>query len=461
MTTEVAESGSATIADQPSTGIASIPPELLAIIFEMTLSDDSKRPRHKLPFEVILSHVSSHWRTVAITTPVLWTTIAIYSSRSDCAANYFQRSGSQLLLDIRIDIYNADRHSGKYWWLRGDGLVKSVVKTLLPHIHRARSLLVLCCFETTILALLSRFNNSVAPHLQRLRLNIGHPTSSLFSIRPQAFSTKSLPQLTFLETDVHSCIPLTLKNLTTLHLHMLTPLSYSSYQSFAAMLTAPSSLRNLCIQGSLDVTNSLLSGNEPGLSFNHLKALRLSDGEGLFAATLLLAISAPNLESLWLGSSYKKYGRFFNAPSMVAQRVKFPVLKYLTMSFYDFPYCLEFSTVFPNITHLYLPCANYYRDHTLFETVLTSHWRHLDTFATASLRQSQMPIIHSALSKILPLRRNAGYPIRQILLDDDLRMLFRKKFHDVLPNVKIDKLSLETYQEPWWVMSHERHIDHP
>jgi len=236
-----------------------------------------------------------------------------------------------------------------------------------------------------------------------------------------------------------------------------------SYQSFVAMLTAPPSLRNLCIQGSLNVTNWPLHVNGPEFSINNLKALRLPDNgihESLFGVKILLAISAPNLESLWLGSSYDKYGHFFNASQIVGQTVKFPVLKYLTMPSYNLSYCVEFSNAFPTITHLHLPSAGIYHN-PQFETIFASHWRHLDTLVTASLRQSQMPKFHHALSKVLPLRRNTGYPIRQILVDEDLRTLLKKQSPNVSHYVKIGKLSLETYQEPWWVMSHERHMDDP
>ena len=437
------------------TSISSLPPELLAVIFEIALS--KRRVQYKLPVEVILSHVSSFWRVVAITTPALWTRIDIYSSRSDCAANYLQRSGSQMLLDIRVDIYNADKRILIKSAHKRDALIQSIVKTLFPHIHRARSLLVLSCFELTALRLLSHLDNSVAPHLQRLRMNIGHPAT----IGPRtagfkAFS-KGLPQLTFLETDLPDCVPLSLQNLTTLHLHTLTDTLNLSYQSFVAMITSPPSLCNLSIQGSLNASLwPWHTFNGPGISMNNLKALRLPD-ESLFSVKILLAISAPNLVSLWLGSSFDNYGHFFNGSSPS----KFPALKYLTIPSYDFSYNAQFPNAFPTITHLYLPYVNlHYRGDTRFKTTFTSHWRQLDTLVTGLIRQTQTLKFHSDLCNFLPHRRDAGYPIRQLLIDDDLRRILKKERPDVSQYVKIDVLSLETYREPWWIMSHERHMDH-
>lgn len=459
--TEAAGSENATTTDHVEPGpmgIASLPPELLAIIFKMALS--TRRVQYKLPFEVVLSHVSSLWRAVAITTPTLWTRIDIYSSRLDCAANYLQRSGSHILLDIRVDIYNADKRILIRSVHKRKNLIQSIVKTLFPYIHRARSLLVLSCFELTALTLLSPLYDSVAPNLQRLRMNIGHPaTTSPRTAGFEAFS-KGLPQLTFLETDLPNCVPLSLQNLTTLHLHTLTDTLDLSYQSFIAMITTPPSLCNLSIKGSLDISHWPWHLNGPGFSMKNLKALRLPD-KSMFSAKILLAISAPNLQSLWLGSSFNHYGRLFDAPQMSGPAGKFPVLKYLTIPSYDFSYNTQFPNAFPTVTHLHLPNANlHYRFDTRFTSTFTSHWRHLDTLVTGMVRQAQVLKFHDALSKFLPHRRNAGFPIRQLLIDDDLRNMLNKD-PNVLQYVKVDVLSLETYREPWWIMSQERHMDHP
>ena len=437
------------------TCISSLPPELLAAIFEMALS--KRRIQYKLPFEVVLSHVSSFWRAVAITTPALWTRIDIYSSRSECAAKYLQRSGS-MLLDIRVDIYNADKRLLIRSTHKRDALIQSIVKTLFPHIHRARSLLVLSSFELTALKLLSHLYNSIAPHLRRLRMNIGHPDT--IGPRTAGFKAfgKGLPQLTFLETDLPDCVPLSLQNLTTLHLHTLTNTLNLSYQSFLAMITAPPSLRNLSIQGSLNV--SLWPFHTPvngqGFSMNNLEALRLPD-DSMFSVKILLTLSAPNLVSLWLGSSFDNYGLFFpSSPN------KFPALKYLTIPSYDFSYNTHFPRAFPSVTHLYLPYVNvHYRGDTRFKFTFTSNWKQLDTLATGLIRQTQTQKFHADLCHFLPLRRDAGYPIRQLLVDDDLCRMLKKGLPDASQYVKVDVLSLETYQEPWWIMSHERHMDHP
>ena len=433
--------------------ISSLPPELLAVIFELALIS-KRRVQYKLPFEVVLSHVCSFWRAVAIATPSLWRRIDIYSSRPDCAVSYLQRSGSLMLLDIRVDIYSADKRILIKSVRKRDALIRSVVNTLVDHIHRARSLFLLTCFELTALKLLSHLHDSVAPHLQRLRMNIGHPAT--IGPRTAGFKAfKGLPQLTFLETDLPDCVPLSLQNLTTLHLHTLTDTLNLSYQSFFAMITAPPSLCNLSIQGCLKASLWPVNGAE--FPMNNLKALRLPY-DSLLSVRILLAISAPNLVSLWLGSSFENYGQYFNSSGPG----KFPALKYLTIPSYDFSYNSHFPLAFPTVTHLYLPYVNlHYSGDTRFKTTFGSLWRQLDTLVTGLIRQKQTHKFHSDVCNFLPLRRNAGYPIRQLLVDDDLRHILKKKLPDVSQFVEIDTLSLETYHEPWWIMSHERNMDHP
>jgi hypothetical protein len=293
-------------------------------------------------------------------------------------------------------------------------------------------------------------------------MNIGHPTP--IGLRTPGFKvfSKGLPQLTFLETDLSpDCVPLSLQNLTTLHLHTLTATMNLSYQYFFAVITTPPSLRNLSIQGSLNVSLWPWHTTGPGFSMKNLKALHLPR-ESLFSVKILLAISAPNLESLWLGSSrssFEHYSHFFDSPQMTGPVNKFPALKYLTIPSYDFSYHEKISSAFPTVTHLYLPYV--YNVGTRFEPTFTSHWRHLDTLATGSIRQTQMEKFHSTLCKFLPFRRHAGYPIRQLLVDGDLLGILKKEKPNVFEYVKIDLLNLETYREPWWIMSHERHIDDP
>jgi len=437
--------------------IGSLPPELLTEIFE--LARPKLRPLRKLPFEVVLSHVSSSWRSYALATRMLWRRIDIYSTRSlDRFYHYLQRSGTQLSLDIHIDLYKEDRYIS-FGFQRKREMVQLIASAVLPHVHRARALFISTCYEHTSIMLLSNFINSSAPELQTLRMTFGHLSTSVVPSRGPGIKVfnSGLPQLTFLETDLPDCLPpLALQNLTTLHLHTAVSDSLNlSYRSFVAMITASPYLSHLSLQGSMDISTSDLPpySSWPGFVMTHLKSLRIQDG-GMFALTLLLLMFAPSLESLWLDYSFNNFGHLFDAPH-ITQPNRFPVLKYLTIPTHGFSHCNNISRVFPNITHLHLPFANFYRDDRLADFLL-GQWRYLHTLVVGMTRESQSSRFYGALRHILPYRRKAGYPIRKLLVDEDLFRMLKKEGFDILGEVDIELLSLDTYKEPWWIISHER-----
>ncbi|KAF8806560.1 hypothetical protein BYT27DRAFT_7167962 [Phlegmacium glaucopus] len=437
--------------------IASLPPELLIEIFE--LARPKIRALHKLPFEVVLSHVSSSWRNLALATRILWRRIDIYSLRSlERLPHYLQRSGTLISLDIYIDLYKEDRFIAYGSQRKREMIVQLIANAVLPHIHRARTLFIITCYESTAITLLSNFINSSAPDLNSLQIAFGHLCTTPRGPGIKVF-TRGLPQLTFLKTDLPNCLPpLALQNLTTLHLHMLTDSLNLSYQSFVDMITAPRHLSQLSLQGSMTVSASDWPSDSswPGFVMSNLKSLRLQDG-GMFALRMLLLMFAPSLESLWLDYSFNNFGHLFNAPD-ITQPTRFPALKYLTIPTYGFSNHTNFSKVFPTITHLHLPHANFFRDDRLADFLL-GQWRYLHTFVVSMIRESQSSGFHRALCRFLPYRRDAGYPICKLLVDEDLFRMLKKERPDISGEVGMGLLSLETYREPWWIMSHERQRD--
>ena len=155
---------------------------------------------------------------------------------------------------------------------------------------------------------------------------------------------------------------------------------------------------------------------------------------------------APNLESLWL-DLINNFGQLFDA-MQVSQPARFPALKYLTIPTYDHN---NFSKVFPTITHLHLP-ANFFRDDRLVELLL-GQWRHLHTLVVSMIWEPESSRFHGALRHFLPYRRNAGYPIRKLLVDDHLFRVLKKEKPDISGEVDIELLTLESYSGSW-IMNH-------
>ncbi|KAJ7500068.1 hypothetical protein FB451DRAFT_1385712 [Mycena latifolia] len=89
----------------PESAVDYLPDEVLAIILERIADSPPPTLHREPPFPVAASRVSRRWRTVALGSPELWTTIRI-SHRSQSwrwAAVFFRRSGA-LPLDISINL---------------------------------------------------------------------------------------------------------------------------------------------------------------------------------------------------------------------------------------------------------------------------------------------------------------------------------------------------------------------
>ncbi|KAF8161306.1 hypothetical protein B0H34DRAFT_374747 [Crassisporium funariophilum] len=435
----------------------SLPAELLAIIF--VLARPKNRFPHTLPFEVVLSHISSRLRAVALTTPALWTRIDIYSPRSVEWACAYQRRSAPMPLDVRIDVYRRDKYKSRASSTAGVlVLVQLVANTLLVELHRMRSLFIFAFNERTLLAILSQLVNHSAPILERLTVKYDR---MLPTAEPRYGGIRVLkggmPLLTFLDTDLPDCLPpLSSQNLTTLHLHSLTAVLNLTYISFLQIITAPPSLENLSIQGCMNLATWHTHFTHTKFVLKELRSLRLLD-DGTMAIKMLLSMSAPKLESLWLDCSFDSFSTFFDAPQM-AGPTKFPALQYLTIPSYAFHQHNRFPKAFPTIKHLHLPFANFFNATRLNEMV-GAQWPHLHTLAVSMIRETHITKFNGAMNAVLASRRAVGHPLRHLLVDEDLMRLMKKLTPSLAGKVAIKPLGLDNYKEHWWVASQEEHMD--
>ncbi|KJA28892.1 hypothetical protein HYPSUDRAFT_61726 [Hypholoma sublateritium FD-334 SS-4] len=429
-----------------------LPPELLALIFIFAQAVD-KRVSRKVPFEVQLSHVSRRWREVALTTPALWTNISITSRKSKkWVGSYLQRSGC-LPLCIFIDIYEWDKKKPSMF---KPAFTKQIYDQISAHLWRVRKLSIFCYLNSTASLMQSQFIGAPTPMLESFSvncddapLNFPPATDSV-----QIFSGGS-PKLTFVDTSSIDLLnpSVGLQNVTTLFIHLNH--SKLSYPQLVALLTGPKSLVNVSITGFSDT----LRRTWPVHSIHHdasfvlpsLKSLRLiSSGE--LATRLLLSISAPTLESLWLDSSFNHFPTFFGAPQMahaLGRAVKFQTVQYLTLREYNLREVSGVARAFPDITHLHLLHASY-SNPSLLTAALSTSWHRLHSLVFTIGRVLHWDEISNELSSILPERSEAGYPIQNLILDRD----FRKKLEEYIPGLSnlatIVDLGPETYREPWW-----------
>ena len=337
--------------------ISSLPNEILAFIFTRgqymtrtakfpsSLQSDSESAEDDsltLKFEVALSHVTSHWRNVAINEPFLWNNICVSSRSSlDELIAYLERS-RKCLLNLRLDLgQNAIGNLGMH--------------LLTSHVGRWRTLSTESNGEVRNDALLTHLRNLAAPNLVHISMSVNAlkhlelMPNNIDDPFPQIF-TGGAPVLSFVRLACHALSffrpPLTA--MTTLHLDQTSHLPMS-YTRFCQVITASPALTNLSIYGDMIGTEAWpLMANS--IELPALRSLRICGIGGLVYCGVLLNISAPGLESLILKDVlHNDLDQLWDSPQMF----KFPVLQSLTFCGFE---CTEstyrkFFSAFPTVTH--------------------------------------------------------------------------------------------------------------
>lgn len=446
--------------DEEGITISSLPAELLTLIFIFAQPTGERRRRHlrEAPFEVILTHVSRRWRRVALAIPQLWNRIDIYSPRPmHWARSYFTRSDAPgTLLDIHLSLYEWEQARRKK--RRSEpvlDVITDLAITILPHLHRIRGLFIICLSEDTCFTILVGILRYVsAPNLRSLQIKFNQRLSSRV-IRPRGFKIleNGSQQLTFLETGQGDCMPSrsSLRNLTSLHLNNLHGELHLTYSNLVDILTAPDCLVYLSVKGGISMETWPLHSDRPDFHLNHLKAFRIYN-EGTMALSLLLSMSAPQLESLWLDTYTSNFGLLLLSPRVAQglRRRKFPTLRYLTLRTMNLSLSVELANIFPAITHLHLPGADSLHFEMLKSALLYS-WSSLDTLVFTALRNEDLTKLNAFLSSILLERRRQGRPIEHLLVEADHLRIIDKGAADLRRETAVEIVSEDTYQEPWWI----------
>jgi hypothetical protein len=153
-----------------NTCTSNLPSEILSAIFEagLSLPPTSQYPPEQ-PFEILVSHVSRHWRSVALQTNRLWTEVStnIWSSAVELLDLYLERSGS-CLLDITIEqIVGDDGDSNPEFEIRNFG---RHLQSLAPHAARWKNLSIHADFNRPLSEVLSPLTDIYAPALESFSL---------------------------------------------------------------------------------------------------------------------------------------------------------------------------------------------------------------------------------------------------------------------------------------------------
>ena len=161
---------------EPTRSILHLPLEIQCEIFTHAHCDNSINEASCLPVEVVLSHVCSEWRTIAINLPTLWTAFKFdtHFRVSDPVRKleaYLSRSGTQLLelyFSFSGSDYNhaADLHT-PYELFASDF---ALVETALAHAHRWHRFTFFADDSTPTLHLIDRFHKVYVPDLEYLAM---------------------------------------------------------------------------------------------------------------------------------------------------------------------------------------------------------------------------------------------------------------------------------------------------
>ncbi|KZP24126.1 hypothetical protein FIBSPDRAFT_430812 [Athelia psychrophila] len=405
--------------------ISSLPNEVLSMIFEI----GQKIPRGYsiqgvLSFEIAVSHVTSHWRYVALGTPALWTHITRteFRQKFDLISAYLRRS-EPLPFDLRIFIGRDDMYSSGGFGeeMEDIGPFFDLIK---PYLERCGKLFITAREYVGGIALLRLLSPISASSLNSFRVffhgqRIRGDTINIFQGGAHALKHLELGGLQFVFCNLPT------SNLTALRLGDFTwPRKPSEFHNICASLSGMHLLSHLHLDSTyadipwpfdVPITLPALRSIAYLASATHISAL-------------LLALDAPLLEGVSLefgeGDSVLDEALSLHCPS------KFPSVRRLGLTFDEEEDENEVSIgstrtlalAFPLITTLAHPCNEAYvvatRLHEFFAFLQDDGgvWPHMTTLQIPLSFNTILP--KNDLKETLVHRANAGYPIRTITLPE-------------------------------------------
>ncbi|KAJ6500682.1 hypothetical protein C8R45DRAFT_1210414 [Mycena sanguinolenta] len=274
--------------------IGSIPNELLAKIFRS--GRDSNIPGGER-FEILVSHITTVWREVAINTPSLWNILEIEQNRSSQMLETYLARAKACHLQVRFNFLQGV-------WVPD----QAVWDLILPSVERWHSLEIRMYDEAALYTTIAHLEPLRASLLAEIIISrqsssdmhspITH-THGLGFRNSRLFFHAGASQLQKLHLEYYLSSWPPLVHLTTLCLHNLPRPVRPSWNRFRDLLVSSSQLTHLSIHG------DVVSGKPPAnvnIQIPSLRSLRIrgTDALGSRASDLLLAISMPHLTSLTL-----------------------------------------------------------------------------------------------------------------------------------------------------------------
>ncbi|KZP08100.1 hypothetical protein FIBSPDRAFT_965094 [Athelia psychrophila] len=277
-----------------------LPNELLSMIFEAGISIYREKDPvlgARSDFGQVISHVSHHWRSIALDIPSLWTEICYNHHPLRACTAYLSRS-RKAPVDIYINRPYFDRE-----------LTSSLLDSLSENIGRCRSLYIAPAgpeFQQQVLECTSRY---AAPLLRSFSISDSYYATQfsapLFASGAPRLRIVQLVGLNLNAAFQAYCTP-AFEAVTHLELSEVYIHSSESYTSFRAILVALQSLQHVELR--LAGLDPLTHHGQPPIVLPALKLLHMEFAECCSDFDFInRCIRAPSLISLSLAGWYREY----------------------------------------------------------------------------------------------------------------------------------------------------------
>jgi F-box-like len=414
------------------TPICSLPPEILSWIFELGQAieisevDDFDTDGVSLSsFEVLISQICSHFRTVALDTHKLWRSFDISRLQSlESFTTYISRSGG-CGLRVRLDFDGQAPSTAE--------LVK--LDAILPYSGRYNRLIIDTVDEPMDNPIIRHFRDREAPMLEYLSISVEEVEGT--TAANTGVFLGGAEKLSFVRLR-GLAIPLfrpPLNSVTTLHLEQTSPLPIQ-FTTFLQILTASPCLIHLSVYG--DIVGSLTwPGTLHPINLPNLRSLRICGISGMIYSGLLLGINAACLDSLVLKDAQEfDLDIFWASPDVF----KFPQLHHLT--FCDFEFSshayIDVFRAFPMITKFtvsYSPTTPMILSLLAQPTEVDIPWPNLHTLTFL------LNIYDDDLMKnVVRNREAAGCPLVKLQLGTSLHPSALRQYSWLQENVLLEKI---------------------
>jgi F-box-like len=431
-----------------STAIYRLPNEMLSYIFELCRNDaiveraTTGRTGRVGKVEVNMSHVSSHWRAVAISSPSLWSNLGL--SDDSKLKVYLERSKGYPL-DITFQFAHiAPMYESEI----------AHITLICAHIDRWRHVFLELGHDQSLSFILQHIRKSSAPLLQHFsmcpfssNIDFSHPEEPGAS---QIFMGGA-PKLTFVRL-VGAALYVSkppLSAMTTLHLDDVVGGGNLSldYATFSKIINASPSLLNLSIMlGTIDWPTD----GQLALSIPTLRSLRIY-GSAALIYVLSSALSAPNLKSLVAADCTDDIAELLWGNMNQPADTPTPKFFHLTsLTFIDcyLQSCRSIFYALPAVTHFSLLGTSNMATLKAIGDDFTSSalpWPNLHTLTIERLETAQESLLCTG---VISGRKLQGHPISKLRLDNLLRSKFKRrgKLEWLEQMVEVEKWST---REPW------------